>query len=241
MKISSIGFIIILLFLAILFVWLSDFITKTVVYKNYLKKCKKQNTDFCGIKKISLAIPQSFLPNLQEISRIKGKRMEVPMKKQKGVSCEILQRDFPSIVHWYLGIAEQVSKELGFTVYPTPLTESNSVSLVVYEKEGDSIKWHFDTNLYEGRYFTLLLPVTFEKTCGSYEYKDADGKDKTVTIQSGEALLFEGDQVFHQGRPICENERRVLLSCTFVTSQKISLTNSFLQKFKNWALYGFNP
>jgi alkylated DNA repair dioxygenase AlkB len=126
-------------------------------------------------------------------------------------------------------------------VYPSPLTENNSVALVIYEKKGDSIGWHFDTNMYDGRFFTLLLPVTFEKTCGKYEYKNADEQDRSVELQQGQALLFEGEKVFHQGRPLCENETRILLSCTFTTTQHMPFMNAAFQKMKNWSLYGFNP
>ena len=31
--------------------------------------------------------------------------------------------------------------------------------MIVYEKPGDHIGWHFDHNFYRGRHFTLLIPV----------------------------------------------------------------------------------
>jgi hypothetical protein len=234
----------IIIVLSILFVigYSSNFLWKTVVYENHLKKCKTvPKNEFCGIRVISLSIPQSFIPRLLEIAETKGKRMEIPMKKQKGIAAATLQKEYSEIVHWYLTLGSKISAEIGETVYPTPLTENNSVSLVVYEKEGDSITWHFDTNLYEGRFFTLLLPVTFEKTCGKYEYRDADEKNQTIDLQAGQAILFEGEKVFHQGRPLCENEFRVILSCSFTTSQNIPPINAAMQKVKNWSLYGFSP
>ena len=121
---------------------------------------------------------------------------------------------------------------------PTPLRQPNSLSLVVYEKEGDFIDWHFDTNHYNGRFFTLLVPVTTAPTCGNYQYRNANGDTETLYLQQGEAILFEGDRVFHKGKELCKNQRRVVLSCTFTSSHTITPPEAILNFIKNWGIFG---
>jgi hypothetical protein len=80
--------------------------------------------------------------------------------------------------------------------------------------------------------------VTFEQTCGNYQYKNADEKIETISLTKGEALLFEGDKVFHKGKKLCKNQRRVILSCTFTTSQNIPIIESIYQKIKTVGFFG---
>ena len=67
---------------------------------------------------------------------------------------------------------------------------------------------HFDTNHYNGRFFTLLLPVTFEKTCGNYQYMNAAEEVETLELDKNEGLLFEGEYVFHKGKECTRNEKK---------------------------------
>ena len=45
------------------------------------------------------------------------------------------------------------------TLVPTPLHDQSSCSVLVYEKPGDHIGWHYDHNFYKGRHFTVLIPI----------------------------------------------------------------------------------
>jgi hypothetical protein len=213
------------------------FVFRTTYYVNYLTECDT-NTKFCYIKKIKLSIPNEFLGPLDEIAQKEGTRVEIYKKRQKAVSIQKLQANLPEIVEWYKGLTRQISDAIGETVKVTPLNQPNSLSLVVYEKEGDFIDWHFDTNHYNGRYFTLLLPVTTAPTCGNYQYRNAAGETETLYLQQGEAILFEGDRVFHKGKELCKNQRRVVLSCTFTSSHTITPPEAILNFIKNWGIFG---
>ena len=228
----------ILLYITLLIYICGTFVTRTTKYKNYLTKCKKQKMNFCYIKKINLSIPSDLISPLLNIARNNGTRIEISRKRQKAISLKYLITMIPEIVEWYLTLPEIISKVIGEQVQITPLSQPNSLCLVVYEKSGDYIDWHFDTNHYSGRYFTLLLPVTFEQTCGNYQYKNADNKTEDLQLNKGEALLFEGDKVFHRGNELCDNQFRVVLSCTFTTSQKIPIEEYFFQNIKNIGIFG---
>jgi hypothetical protein len=112
------------------------------------------------------------------------------------------------------------------------------ICLVVYEKEGDYIDWHFDTNHYNGRFFTLLIPVSTESTCGNYVYKDHTEVEQILEVEKSQAIFFEGDKVFHRGKELCANQRRVILSLTFVTDYSMNVWNYCLHKVKELGVLG---
>jgi hypothetical protein len=215
------------------------FMYRTTHYTNYLKKCNNISSDqFCHIKKLNVSIPDEYIEPLLDISYKYGKRINMPQKRQTAISIKYLKSAFPNIVTWYKSLCPIISKVVGQEVMTTPLSEPNSLCLIVYDREGDFIDLHFDTNHYDGRYFTFLLPVTFEETCGNYQYKNSEEKTETLTLTKGDALLFEGDKVYHRGKKLCRNQRRVILSCTFTTSQQIPIIESIYQKIKTVGFFG---
>jgi hypothetical protein len=235
--VSSLFLLVFLIVITAMCLLMVYFVFRTTYYVNYLTECNPK-APFCYIKKIKLSIPNEFLGPLDEIAQKEGIRVEIYKKRQKAVSIQKLQANLPEIVEWYKGLTRQISDVIGEEVKVTPLNQPNSLSLVVYEKEGDFIDWHFDTNHYNGRYFTLLLPVTTAPTCGNYQYRNAMGETETLYLQQGEAILFEGDRVFHKGKELCKNQRRVVLSCTFTSSHTITPPEAILNFIKNWGIFG---
>jgi hypothetical protein len=199
---------------------------------------EQYQSKFNHIKKIKLSLPDDYKEKLLDISISNGIRIEIPKKRQKCISLKYLQELFPPIVDWYKSLPKKISKIIGTSVKITPLTEPNSLCLVVYEKEGDFIDWHFDTNHYNGRYFTLLIPVSSLPTCGNYQYRNSNEVTQTVILDKDESLLFEGDKVYHKAKKLCANQRRVVLSCTFTTSQKIPTIEYIFQTIKNIGIFG---
>lgn len=215
------------------------FLYRTTFYVNYLKNCPSEPSEnFCYIKVFDLPLPKDYVAPLLLISQEEGKRIEIIKKRQKAVPLRKLNERFPEVVEWYKNLPPVISEVIGTQVQITPLDQPNSLSLVVYEKEGDFIDWHFDTNHYNGRYFTLLVPVTMEQTCGNYQYKNASGQVETLELEKGQAILFEGDKVFHRGKELCRDQRRVVLSLTFTTSQDIPHHEQVINKVKNWGIFG---
>jgi hypothetical protein len=214
------------------------FYYRTMIYVNYLKNCPQEPESFCYIKVFNLPLPSHFVAPLLLISKEEGKRIEIIKKRQKAIPLGKLEERFPEIVEWYKNLPAVISEVIGTQVQITPLDQPNSLSLVVYEKEGDFIDWHFDTNHYNGRYFTLLVPVSMEQTCGNYQYKDANAQVKTLELERGDAILFEGDKVFHRGKELCKDQRRVILSATFTTSQDIPGHEVLINTVKNWGIFG---
>ena len=217
---------------------MSIFYYRTTHFVNYLKDIDPNNNDFGYIKKIKLSLPDDFRSPLLELSKHNGIRIEIPKKRQKCISLRRLQELFPQVVEWYKSLPPIISKIIGTKVKTTPMTESNSLCLVVYEKEGDYIDWHFDTNHYNGRFFTLLIPISTEPTCGNYQYRNSKEHTQTVKLSNDESLLFEGEKVYHKAKKLCKNQRRVILSCTFTTSQNIPTIEYLFQIIKNIGIFG---
>lgn len=214
-----------------------DFFSRTLQYKNHIRHCANKST-FCGIQVIKLGLQEKYINKLIKISEMYGKRIEIPKKHQKNISSSIILQQMPEIENFYSMCIPIVSGVIGEKVEILDKSVETRMTLVVYEKEGDYIDWHFDTNHYDGRFFTLLIPVTFEPTCGNYQYKNENGEDNDLEIFKGEAILFEGDKVFHRGKMLCKDQHRVILSFTFVTNTQMNLWNYAMIKMKTLGVYG---
>ena len=229
--------IVLYLVILIIILFFLDFFYRTLVYRNHLRNCKDDGT-FCGIKIINIFLPHEFTYKLLDLAKNKGVRIEIPKKKQKNVSYNEIYKVLPQIQSWYQSISFSVSKIIGEKVIPLDTKFKNRLSLVVYEKEGDYIDWHFDTNHFKGRYFTLLVPVTLEETCGNYIYKNKDGNNVDLKIKENQAILFEGDKVFHAGKQLCANQFRAILSMTFVTTNDMNTWNYAMNSMKEFGIFG---
>jgi hypothetical protein len=214
-----------------------DFLYRTLFYQNHLKTCVDKDS-FCGIQVINISLPENYRSKLLEISETKGVRIEIPKKHQKNISYTELKKEVPDIDDWYESLSSVLSPYIDDTLKVVPKDIKTRICLVVYEKEGDYIDWHFDTNHYNGRFFTLLIPVSTESTCGNYVYKDHTEVEQILEVEKSQAIFFEGDKVFHRGKELCANQRRVILSLTFVTDDSMNVWNYCLHKVKELGVLG---
>src|SRR5262249_48934131 len=109
-------------------------------------------------------IPGDTFRQLQaEIDKLgRTERSYVPTHKKGGtIAYETLCEAAPIVVALYLSPSFHalISGIVGVKVMPTPLHDQSSCSLLVYERPGDHIGWHFDHNFYRDRHFTVLLPI----------------------------------------------------------------------------------
>jgi hypothetical protein len=165
-------------------------------------------------------------------------RIEIPKKHQKNISYTELKKEVPDIDDWYESLSSVLSPYIDETLKVVPKDIKTRICLVVYEKEGDYIDWHFDTNHYNGRFFTLLIPISTEATCGNYVYKDHNEVEQIIEVEKSQAIFFEGDKVYHRGKELCAKQRRVILSLTFVTDDSMNVWNYCLHKVKELGVFG---
>lgn len=183
----------------------------------------------------------------QEAERLASpERSYVPAHKKGGtIAYETLIQRAPAIVGFYHSEAMQrfVSRIVGVPVRPTPLHDQSSLSVLIYDRPGDHIGWHYDHNFYRGRHFTLLLPVVNAGSAPSglsHARLAARLYDRETPVGTppNTLVLFEGARVLHKVSPIIEGERRIVISMTYCADPRASLAQSLARRLKDTAFYG---
>jgi hypothetical protein len=197
---------------------------------------------------VSDLLPAETLATLRaEAERLVGpERSFVPAHKKGGtIAYETLIEQAPAIVAFYHAADFQalISRLVGVRVQPTPIQDQSSLSVLVYEKPGDHIGWHYDHNFYRGRHFTVLIALTNEgRAVGGLSHAElqarAGGRETAVATAPNTAVVFEGAQVLHKVTPIQEGERRVVLSMTYCTDPRAWWWQGVSRRLKDTAFFG---
>jgi len=182
-----------------------------------------------------------------EIERLSGtERSFVPTHKKGGtVAYETLCVAAPRVVALYQSATFQdlVSRIVGVRVVPTPLHDQSSCSVLVYERPGDHIGWHYDHNFYKGRHFTVLLPILNRDAAGiglsaARLHVRLDGAEREIATPPNTLVVFEGAHVLHKATPIADGERRIVLSMTYATDPRNSIVQGIARRIKDTAFFG---
>lgn len=188
-----------------------------------------------------------FATLLRAVERLVAtERSYLPAHKKGGtVAYETITREAPQLAALYLGqpLRDLVARITGVEVVPTPIHDQSSLSLLVYERPGDHINWHFDHNFYRGRHFTLLIPLVNRGTdiAGlSHARLIARIRDheRVVSTPPNTVVLFEGAKVLHKVTPIRDGERRIVLSMTYTTDPAAAWWQGVLRRFKDVGFFG---
>jgi hypothetical protein len=170
-----------------------------------------------------------------DISR--GKRISlIKWKSGRTVTSSELCK-IPGMVDFYESLTKNVGDIVNEKVFTTNYDQSTTCSMLIYEKEGDFINWHYDVNYFRGRFFTLIIPITLEKTCTDFKYK-LNGEE--YFVEHGKSILFEGEKLFHMASKQCDGKFRAVLALQYVTSNEIDFTKlAFLQTKDSFVYKGF--
>lgn len=217
------------------------------IEKEYI--CSKK---FCLIKEFSFQLPAAVLAEINTLLRNKciQKRVNIssyvetigncalPNKAGVTIPTKQIMEHSKSIIPFYqVDLRKTITDLLGFKIHPTELKYQTSCAVLIYEEEGDWINWHYDHNYYDGRFFTVLIPITKELTCTKFQFKNEDNKIISLDLNNN-AVCFEGNFVYHRASKLCANQRRAILSCQFVTSNCMSFINQLRIKLKDFAYLG---
>lgn len=199
-----------------------------------------------------VAIPD-FLPQRQfdELGRqvavlAANERSYVPTHKKGGtVAYDTLRARAPDVVAFATSpeFVAVVSAIVGCDVRPTPANDQHTVSVLVYDRPGDHIGWHYDHNFYQARHFTVLLAIenTGRGPCGlshaSLQTR-IDGREAVTTTAPNTLVVFEGAKVLHKVTPILAGERRVILSMTFSEDARSTWLQGVARRMKDTAFFG---
>jgi hypothetical protein len=161
-----------------------------------------------------------------------GKRLNIP--KQKASRCidqTSIKQYIPELLQFYDKVSATISEHLDFTVYPTNKNKLACI-ILVYEDEGDFINWHYDVNVYTGRFFTLLIPIYGFDTCTQFQYIDKKHKTQTITMSLGNGVLFEGEKLFHSTTKQCKGDTRIVIAMEFCSNPQYDSLKFFVNKIK---------
>jgi hypothetical protein len=190
---------------------------------------------------------EQFTHLVREVEALAGaERSYVPTHKKGGtVAYETLIAWAPSVTGLYhsQALRSLVSRTVGVKVDPTPLQDQSSLSILVYDRPGDHIGWHYDHNFYPGRHFTLLLPVVnMGRSAGGLSHARLSAKTGGVEREIGTPpntlVLFEGAKMLHKVSPIVEGERRVVISMTYCADPRASGVQAVARRVKDTAFFG---
>ena len=163
----------------------------------------------------------------------------LPNKKGITISTNNIIKYAPQLINYYQNeLCKKVSQEINLKLYPTDLKFPTSCALLIYENGGDWINWHYDYNYYNGRFFTVLIPITNNITCTEFQFKDSNNDVKSINLINNNSVCFEGNYLYHRASKLCNNQKRVILSCQFVTDNNMSLINKIRIKMKDFAYIG---
>lgn len=249
-KIIIIFFIILLIIFSILFLigYNSGSCYKVFIKNNY--ECDK---NFCLIKKIKINIPDNLKKNIFVLINNDSNKKRVvikpfiniesifncsiPSKSGSTITTQIINDKLPELINYYQNeLCNIISKSLNIKLKTTSLNYPTTCCILLYEKEGDWINWHYDYNYYNGRFFTVLVLLSKDITCSKYQYKIGNTINQLDLIE--DAVIFEGNYLYHNASKLCNNEKRYVLSLQYITDDKISFLNSIRIKLKDYAYTG---
>jgi hypothetical protein len=175
-----------------------------------------------------------------------AQRSYIPGHKAGGtVSYAALHTCAPELVAFYQSeeLRRLCSQVVGAELVRTPINDQSSCSLLIYQRAGDHIGWHFDHDFYRGRHFTVLLTLVNEcrgrpGTSAARLEAQIAGAVREVPTPAGTLVIFEGARVRHRVTRLGEDERRILLSMTFCTDARASALQGLMRRCKDTAYYG---
>jgi hypothetical protein len=210
-------------------------------------------TEFCLYKMFKIILADNIKNEIYELlsnNQIK-KRVNIELYPEKILNCAVPNKKGITIstnhivkyagelINYYQNdLCKLVSEKINLKLYPTDLELPTTCAILIYDNEGDWINWHYDYNYYEGRFFTLLIPITNNLTCTEFQFMDDSGKITSMQLVDNNCICFEGNFLFHRASKLCKGQKRILLSCQYVTDNNMSMINKLRLRLKDFAYTG---
>lgn len=193
-------------------------------------------------------LPPTVFAILREaaLRHSRTERSYFPSHKKGGtIAYEDLHQTAPEIVAFYQSadLSRLCSAIIGEPVIPTPINDQSSCSLLFYDRPRDHINWHYDYNFYNGRHFTVLLPLVNrhlreDRLSSAQLVIQQQDREVMIPTPPNTLIVFEGARVYHKVTRLEEDELRVILSMTFCTRPQASLLKGASRRFKDIAFFG---
>lgn len=146
-----------------------------------------------------------------------------------------------------------VEHVIGAKIEPITMTHPSTCSLLYYTQEGDHIAWHYDHNMFQGDYFTVLVPLVNEGptenglSASRFCFRERHpfglhalgmGKEHAVELQPNSMVAFEGPKLWHRAEKVKAGDRRIIWSMVYATSNKQLGYREILRRIKDMTYIG---
>jgi hypothetical protein len=183
------------------------------------------------ISDIAIHCPESIRHSILEINDMVIRKNVPFARRGSAIPQSVLDHHIPAIREFHQSLVPAVSKMTGHRVATCPSVSGTARTVLVYDRVGDYIEWHYDTNAQShpsSRFYTLLLPVETRSECMTFRVKVSHDTATDLRLP----VLFEGPTTFHSATPMCGGERRVVLALTFCTHPDSVDTGTLMHRLK---------
>ncbi len=195
--------------------------------KEYLYKIKNKNSIFSVLGQID-ATQNTSDHNI--------------IKQHSVISGTDIQQNFPDLHYYYHNcFADIVSKIVNKKVYPINEKNTMNNSLIIYENNGDSLRWHTDKSMFNNKKVYTLLVYLHNSSSQNLCYIDHDNLQKCIYTDENSCVILEHFTLEHAVTKLKENEKKILWSMTY--AEDINITNPIsyiMNKGKNFSYLGFS-
>lgn len=211
------------------------------IYVNYLAHCSR-TPGFCGIAQFSFKVPIVVKDAVMRLTADSSKaaRIRIPGSRHLNmIPANDILRSEVEIMLWYEKFAAHVAPIVGeSSLFQTNPDYPNSCSILIFDTDDDFINWHFDTNPYAGKMYTVLVPIGDNITCAQFSYYNSLGNVQHVPLTENSCVVFDGSKVFNMVSELCYGQHLVVLSLQYVTSPETHAVARWVHNVKQALLHG---
>lgn len=227
-RIKFISIVIISIFLFLLI----KLYTKTQIYEETY--CDNVN-DFCMYETFDLDLDKRIKDACIRIYKSDlGVYKKYNYKSSRFIGTTDILQNEPILIDYYKFLIPFFQDITNLNITNTPLTHNLSCGILIYDKEGDFIDWHYDMNTYNGRFFTVLIPIYNNSKCCTFQYRQQD-QIYNINLQENQGIIIEGEKLYHRCTKLCDNELRIVFTFTYATDPSTNLYKQALHTIKTFA------
>lgn len=191
----------------------------------------------------------SLVDSLAQLDSIMENKNKDTIKQHAILDGKHIQEQLPELHFYYHNcLPEYVSAMINRKVYSINENGTMNNSIILYENENDSIRWHTDKSMFnDKKVVTLLLYLLNESTqelCYIENDTSPGDSNNEPTILCGRTeensgILLEHFVLKHYVSPLKKGEKRIVWSMTFAEDMNLPTLSSYTKnKVKNISYLG---
>jgi hypothetical protein len=171
----------------------------------------------------------SLFSILGQLDSTQNTSKENILKQHSVIAGTDIQQKFPDLHYYYHNcFADTVSKIVGKKVYPVNEINTMNNSLIIYENEDDSLRWHTDKSMFNNKKVYTLLVYLYNSSSQNLCYIDYDKNKKCLYTDENYCVILEHFTLEHAVTPLKQNEKKIVWSMTYAEDININNPISYL-------------